>query len=101
VNGDLGPDKWVHSGGLYGGSPGTGCARDSRRGLPIVSMRTREYVLLASTVLVGIVHGRLSREWTDAPFYGGMAGILAALAFVGMPWVEFARDGAFRRRPQP
>jgi hypothetical protein len=66
-----------------------------------MSMRTREYVLLAITVLVGIVYGRLSTEWTDAAFYGGMAGILAGLAFVGMPGVEFARDGAFRRRPQP
>ena len=65
-----------------------------------MSKRARWHVLLASALPVGAIYGRLSFEWSLLEFYGGMAGILLVFAFIGMPWVESAPDGAFRRRPQ-
>ena len=60
--------------------------------------RTREYVLLVIVLLVGAVYGWVSRDWSLLELYGGMAGILTVVACIGMPWMEFAPDGAFRRR---
>jgi hypothetical protein len=65
-----------------------------------MSKRAREYVLLAVTVVAAVVYGWLTRDWSVAPLLGGMVGIFTVLALVGMPWVECAPDGAFRRRPQ-
>jgi F0F1-type ATP synthase assembly protein I len=62
--------------------------------------RTREYVLLAITVVVGVIFGRLSLEWGLLELYGGMAAILLVMICVGMPWVELAPDGAWRREPE-
>jgi ABC-type uncharacterized transport system YnjBCD permease subunit len=62
--------------------------------------RTREYVLLAITVVVGVIFGRLSLEWSLLELYGGMAAILLVMICVGMPWVELAPDGAWRREPE-
>ena len=71
-----------------------------RRRIRAMSNRARWYVLLATALPVGAIYGRLSLEWSLLEFYGGMAGILLVFAFLGMPWVESAPDGAFRRRPQ-
>jgi hypothetical protein len=65
-----------------------------------MSKKARWYVLLAIALPVGAIYGRLSLEWNLLEFYGGMAGILLVFAFVGMPWMESAPDGAFRRRSQ-
>jgi hypothetical protein len=65
-----------------------------------MSRRTRWYVLLAMGVLATVVYSRFTRDWNDAAYYGGVAGIVVAGVLVGLPWMEFARDGAFRRRPE-
>jgi hypothetical protein len=62
--------------------------------------KTREYVLLVITVLAAVVYSLLASGWSDAAFYAGGAGLLAVIVLVGLPWLEFAPDGAFRRRPQ-
>ena len=65
-----------------------------------MTMRARKYVLLAITVVVGVVYGQLAGHWSDLEYYGGAAGLLVVICLVGLPWMEFASDGAFRRRPQ-
>jgi hypothetical protein len=65
-----------------------------------MNLRTRWYVLLAVAVLATFVYSRFTREWSDAAYYGGAAGLLVVLGGIGMPWIEFAPDGAFRGRPQ-
>lgn len=65
-----------------------------------MTMRARKYVLLAVTVIVGAVYGQLAGHWPDLEYYGGAAGLLVLICVVGMPWMELAPDGAWRRRPQ-
>jgi hypothetical protein len=64
-------------------------------------MRARNWVMLAVAALVGLGYSRLSRSWTDAEFYAGLAAAIAGLVVLGMPWIELARDGAFRRPRDP
>jgi hypothetical protein len=64
-----------------------------------MSKRAREYVMLVIVVTVGLVYGRLSLEWSSLELFGGMTVILAVVACIGMPWIESAPDGAWRRRP--
>jgi hypothetical protein len=66
-----------------------------------MTIRTRKYVLLAITVIVGVVYGKLAGHWPDLEYYGGAAGLLVLICVFGMPWMEYAPDGAFRRNPQP
>jgi hypothetical protein len=66
-----------------------------------MSKKTREYVLLVIALLAGVVYGLLSLDWSDAAFYGGGAGLISVIVLAGLPWMEFAPDGALRRRPQP
>ncbi|HEU0235316.1 MAG TPA: hypothetical protein VFR14_02620, partial [Candidatus Limnocylindrales bacterium] len=61
-----------------------------------MTLRTRKYVVLAITVLVGVVYGLLAGSWNDVGYYGGAAGLLVVICAIGMPWMEFAPDGAFR-----
>jgi hypothetical protein len=65
-----------------------------------MSKRARHYVILALTVLLGVGLGLVARAggWSDVQHYAAAAGLLAVIVFVGMPWREFAPDGAFRRR---
>jgi hypothetical protein len=79
---------------------GIGCAGASRRTLGFMRKKTREYVVLVLTVLVAVVYSRLAGGWSDAAFYGGGAALIAVIVLVGLPWLELAPDGAWRRRPQ-
>ena len=66
-----------------------------------MTKKTREYVMLVIALLVGVVYGWLSLEWSDVAFYGGGAAVIVLICGIGLPWMELAPDGAFRRRPQP
>jgi hypothetical protein len=65
-----------------------------------MTLRTRKYVVLAITVLVGVVYGQLAGDWSDFEYYGGAAGLLVLICGIGLPWLELAPDGAWRRRPE-
>jgi hypothetical protein len=62
--------------------------------------QSREYVVLVITVLAGVAYSLLAGGWADAAFHGGGAGLIAVIVLAGLPWIEFAPDGAFRRRLQ-
>jgi hypothetical protein len=63
-----------------------------------MTMRARRYVLLVVTVLLGVALGEVGAGWSDVEYYAAAAGLLSAIVLVGLPWLEFAPDGAFRRR---
>ena len=65
-----------------------------------MNKRTRNYVMLVVALVAGLVYGWISRGWSDVAFSGGLAGVVAVVGAVGLPWMEFAPDGAFRRGPQ-
>jgi CHASE2 domain-containing sensor protein len=65
-----------------------------------MSKRAREYVVLVAVILVGIAYGWVSRDWSYLELMGGIGVIGVVVACVGMPWIESAPDGAWRRRPQ-
>jgi hypothetical protein len=64
-----------------------------------MSMRARNWVVAAASLLLGGALGVVSRGWSDAQFLAAGAGLVAAVVLLGMPWIEFARDGGLRRRP--
>jgi hypothetical protein len=61
-------------------------------------LRTRKYVATAVTVLLAAAYTQLAGGWNELQYYGGAAGLLAVIVLVALPWMEFAPDGAFRRR---
>jgi hypothetical protein len=65
-----------------------------------MSKRARHYVVLALTVVLGVALGLLARAgtWSDVEAYAATAGLIVVIGLVGLPWLEFAPDGAFRRR---
>jgi hypothetical protein len=63
-----------------------------------VSLRSRKYVVLLVTAVVAGVYTSLARGWSDFEFYAGGAALIIIIGAVGLPWMEFAPDGAFRRR---
>ena len=63
-------------------------------------LRTRKYVLLLVGVLVIGIYSRFTGGWSDLEYYAGAAGLGVLIGAVGLPWLEFAPDGAWRRRPQ-
>ena len=65
-----------------------------------MTLRTRKYVVVAVTVVIAAVYSRIAGHWSDVEFYGGGAALLVLICSVGLPWMEYAPDGAFRRRPQ-
>jgi hypothetical protein len=65
-----------------------------------MTVKTRKYVALAVTVLIGVVYGQLAGGWSDLEYYGGAAALLVVIAGVALPWMEYAPDGAFRKHPR-
>ena len=65
-----------------------------------MSKRIRWYVLLVCAPVVAFVLARVSDGWSDGALRAAIAGVCVLFAFVGLPWVEMARDGALRRRPR-
>jgi hypothetical protein len=65
-----------------------------------MNRRTRWYLVLALGVLATFVYSRFTREWSDAAYYGGAAGVMLLVGAVGFPWMELAPDGAWRQRPE-
>jgi hypothetical protein len=63
-----------------------------------MTKRSRRYLLIAVTVMFGVVLGELGGAWSDVEYYAAFAGLVAAIVLVGLPWLEFAPDGAFHRR---
>jgi hypothetical protein len=66
-----------------------------------MSKRVRHYVVSVVTVLLAFRLTRIARagDWGEAQLYGVAAGLILVIGAVGLPWIELARDGAFRRRP--
>jgi hypothetical protein len=62
-------------------------------------LRTRKYVMLVLGVLVIAVYSRFAGDWSDGAYYGGAAVLMLLVGAVGLPWMELAPDGAWRRRP--
>ena len=62
--------------------------------------RTRFHVMLGVSAIAGLVYGRISNDWSFAAVLGGEAVVILLVGSFGLPWMEFAPDGAFRRRPQ-
>jgi hypothetical protein len=65
-----------------------------------MSMRARKYVVAAVAVLVGAVYGQVAGDWSRLELYAGQAVLIVLICGIGLPWMEYAPDGAFRRRPQ-
>jgi hypothetical protein len=64
-----------------------------------MSKTARWYVLLVVTALISGIYARLTLGWSDLECYGGAAALLVLIGGVGLPWMEYAPDGAFRRQP--
>ena len=72
----------------------------TRRRLRTVKRRTRNYVVMAASALAGLVYARIAHDWDLGAFLAGEAVVILLVGSVGLPWLEFAPDGAFRRRPE-
>jgi len=68
-----------------------------------MSKRARNYVVLAVTVVLGAAVGLLARsgDWSDFKTYAATAGLIVVIGAVGLPWLESAPDGAWRRHAPP
>ena len=68
-----------------------------------MSKRARHYVVLAVTVVLAVALGLLARAggWGDLEAYAATAGLIVVIVLVGLPWLESAPDGAFRRHGPP
>jgi hypothetical protein len=65
-----------------------------------VTVRARKYVVLAITVVIGAIYGQVAGDWARLELYVGEAVLIVLICGVGLPWMEYAPDGAFRRQPQ-
>jgi hypothetical protein len=63
-----------------------------------MSKRARKYVMVVVSAVMGFAYGKISADWSAVELAGGLAAIVFALALVGLPWLELAPDGAFRRK---
>jgi hypothetical protein len=68
-----------------------------------MSKRARNYVVLAVTVVLGAALGLLARTggWADGETYAATAGLIVVIGAVGLPWLESAPDGVWRRHSPP
>ena len=55
---------------------------------------------MAASALAGLVYARIAHDWDLGAFLAGEAVVILLVGSVGLPWLEFAPDGAFRRRPE-
>jgi hypothetical protein len=55
--------------------------------------------MLIVALVAGFVYGLISRDWSGVSLYAGAAGVALLVGGIGLPWQEFAPDGAFRRGP--
>ena len=62
--------------------------------------RARFHVMLVVSAIAGLAYARIARDWSFAEFLAGEAVVIILVGSFGLPWMEFAPDGAFRRRPQ-
>jgi hypothetical protein len=62
-----------------------------------MSKRARFLVTLVAAAILGSAYGKLSGDWATVPFVAGLFGVVSLVVLVGLPWMEFAPDGAFRR----
>jgi hypothetical protein len=65
-----------------------------------MSVRVRKYIVMAVVVALAFAYSRVSSGWDDLAFFAGMAGLIATVGTLGNFWIEFAPDGAFRRKPR-
>jgi hypothetical protein len=65
-----------------------------------MSSRTRFHVLLVVTAVAATALTLLSNasDWSKAELYGAAAGLVVIIGAIGLPWIEMAPGGAFRRR---
>ena len=63
-------------------------------------LRTRKYLLLAFMVIVVGIYAQFAGGSSALTYYGGVATLLVLVGGIGLPWLEFAPDGAFRRQPR-
>jgi hypothetical protein len=64
-----------------------------------VRARTRFLVLrvLAAVSAAALTRVSNAGDWTRAELYGSAAVLIVVLGAVGLPWIETARDGEWRR----
>jgi hypothetical protein len=65
-----------------------------------MATRARMYACMAVTVLLAFAYTRIAGDWSDVAYFAGMAGLIAIVGAAGNSWIEFAPDGAFRRKPR-
>jgi hypothetical protein len=94
------PDTWARKGAAFGGVLGLAALGVSRHRIHAMSQRTRWYVVLVTGVLAMFIYSRFTGAWSEAAYHEGAAGVMVLVGALGFPWMEFAPDGAFRRRPQ-
>jgi hypothetical protein len=56
--------------------------------------------MLVVAAVAGFVYARISRDWSFATLLAGEAAVVVVVGAFGLPWMEFAPDGAFRKQPQ-
>jgi hypothetical protein len=65
-----------------------------------MSKRARFYFVAMIAAVLGFAYGKLSGEWSGVPFVAGLAAVVLVVVTAGNFWLEFAPDGAFRRKPR-
>jgi hypothetical protein len=68
-----------------------------------MSTRAGLHVLLVLTAVAaaGLTLLANAGDRSRAELYGATAALIVIVGLIGLPWIEMAADGAFRRRPPP
>jgi len=63
--------------------------------------RARFQVLLVIAAVAGACLTLVANagDWSRAELYGAAAGLIIVIGAIGLPWIEMAPDGAWRRSP--